>query len=161
MRNNLLSISIKYLVPLVYSVLFYFLILVPRDGQFSGLIAFLAGFYLANLLLWADGAVLYKQYNELQTEPKQLITRSALFIISYIVVAIFVITSTAGYIGHGIVLGLGVSLLTELWFGLNDPLTFQQRFLFQLQRPLTALEMKHLVWVFAAVVAGLSILFFL
>lgn len=160
MSNNLKLLAIKYLTPLVYATLFYFILIVPRDGSFVSVITFLSGFYLANVLLWADAAVFYKHYNELQTEPKQLITRSLLFIGCLLVLGLFVITSTTSYIGHGLVLGLGISILAELYFGLANITTFQQRFLFQMKKTLTEQEIKRLVGIFAVGLLILSIQFF-
>lgn len=160
MNNNLKLLAIKYLTPLVYACAFYFLILLPRDGGFVSILTFLGGFYLANLLLWADGALLYRHYNELQTEPKQLITRSAVFLLAYVALGLFVITSTAAYIGHGLIFGLGVSLSAELLMQLRNPAIFQQRFLFQLERQLSVREMTQLTYGFVAAVGVLTMLFF-
>lgn len=160
MHKNLKLLAIKYLTPLVYATAFYFFKVVPRDGSFGSVLALLAGFYLANILLWADGVILYKQYNELQTEPKQLITRSAMFLISLLLIGLFVITSTSSYIGHGLILGLGVSTLAELYMELKNPVIFQQRFLFQFKRQMTEREIKQLVIGYAVGVLILTVQFF-
>lgn len=150
----------QYLLPLVYATLFYFVKVMPMDGAFSSVIFFLAGFYLGNLLLWADGNFLYPFYNELQTVPKQLITRSALFILVYIVLGIFVITSSGQFLGVGMIFGIGLTLLSELFVTQKNPELFHRQFLFQVKRQLSPLEIQRLVWSFAGVLVVLTILFF-
>lgn len=132
----------------------------PLDGTFTSVIFFLAGFYLGNLLLWADGKFLYPFYNELQTIPKQLITRSALFILVYIVLGIFVITSSGQFLGVGMILGIGLTLLSELYVTQRNTELFHHTFLFQVKRQLAPVEIQRLVWSFAGALALLTIFFF-
>ncbi len=147
-------------MPLLYATLFYFVKIVPLDGTFSSVIFFLVGFYLGNLLLWADGKFIYPFYNELQTEPKQLITRSALFMLVYIVLGLFVITSSGQFLGVGMIFGIGLTLLSELVVTQKNIELFHHTFLFQLKRPLAPLEIQRLVLGFAGALLILTIIFF-
>lgn len=150
----------QYLMPLVYAVAFYVLVVLPNEATINSTIFFLLGFYLGNLLLWADGKILYSYYNELRTEPKQLITRSALFMIVYVFLALFVVTSSGSYIGTGMIFGIGLTLLSELFALRNTSDTFHHKFLFQLKRQLAPLEIQRLVQAFGVVMLVLTIFFF-
>ena len=150
----------QYLVPLVYAVLFYALIVLPNEATILSTILFLSGFYLGNLFMWVDGQFLYPYYNELLTEPKQLITRSAAFIVAYVLLALFIITSSGNYLGTGMVFGIGLTILSELYAFKNFTDAFNQKFLFQLKRPLIALEINRLVHGFGVAFVILTILFY-
>lgn len=150
----------QYLMPLVYAVLFYVLVVLPDAATLNSTFFFLAGFYLGNILMWADGKFLYPFYNELRTEPKQLITRSLIFIGVYIALALFVVTSSGNYIGTGLIFGIGLTLLSELYVTHTNPEAFHQKFLFQLKRQLTPLEIKRMVLIFAGALALLTLFFF-
>lgn len=150
----------QYLMPLVYAVVFYFIKILPDEVTLSSTIFFLSGFYLGNLLLWADGRFLYPFYNELRTEPKQLITRSVVFMIAYVFLALFVVTSSGSYIGTGMIFGIGLTLLSELYVLRTDSAAFHQKFLFQLKRQLSPLELQRFIQIFAGALLLLTIFFF-
>lgn len=150
----------QYLMPLVYAILFYALIVLPNEATLNSTFFFLAGFYIGNLLMWADGKLLYPYYNELRTEPKQLITRSLVFMAVYVALALFVVTSSGNYIGTGLIFGIGLTLLSELYATQTNLETFHQKFLFQLKRQLTPLEVKRMVMAFAGALGLLTIFFF-
>lgn len=160
MPNHHRLLLFQYIMPLIYAILFYLLIVLPNEATLVSTLFFLAGFYLGNLLLWVDGKFLYPYYNELRTEPKQLITRSAMFIIAYVFLALFVVTSSGNFIGTGMIFGIGLTLFFELYTLKDNPEAFHQKFLFQLKRQLTPLEIKRLVMGFGGVLLVLSIFFF-
>lgn len=160
LENHTNRLFFQYLMPLVYVVLFYVLEVLPNSATVISTILLLIGFYIGNIFMWVDGQFLYPYYNELRTEPKQLITRSAAFILVYIVLTLFVITSTGNYIGIGLVFGIGLTLLSELYALKNMPEAFNQNFLFQLKRPLTYPEINRLVHSFGIVFLVLTILFY-
>ena len=155
------SLLLQYLIPLLYTVLFYFVQIEPKDGSYLQVILLLGGFYLGNLLLWLDGKVLYGYYNELQTLPKQLITRSALFLLAYVALAIFMVTSSDNLMGVGIVLGIGITIATEMWEARQDLEFFHRKFLFQVKRQMTALEINRSVSGFAIFVALVALYYLL
>lgn len=150
----------QYLMPLVYAVIFYFIKILPDEVTLSSTIFFLSGFYLGNLLLWADGRFLYPFYNELRTEPKQLITRSVVFMIAYVFLALFVVTSSGSYIGTGMIFGIGLTLLSELYVLRTDSAAFHQKFLFQLKRQLSPIELQRFIQIFAGALLLLTVFFF-
>jgi hypothetical protein len=147
-------------MPLVYAVAFYLLVVLPNEATINSTIFFLSGFYLGNLLLWIDGKILYPYYNELRTEPKQLITRSAVFMLVYVFLALFVITSSGNYVGTGMIFGIGLTLLSEIFSLRNNSDAFHHKFLFQLKRRLSQLEVLRLVQGFCLVILVLTIFFF-
>ena len=149
----------QYLMPILFAMLFYVVRVMPNDQSYLQVLWFVLGSYLGNLLLWLDGAVLYPRYNELQTYPQKLITRSVLFIIAFLGAALFILTSSGSSLGAGMIIGIGVSLIGEMVAYLRQPQLFQQRFLYQLKRQVPAGEQRLYVVVFAILLLGLSGLF--
>ena len=47
--------------------------------------------------------------------PKQSMIRSWLFVLIYIVMGLFVMTSTRSFVGEGLVLGIGLRYLIDFW----------------------------------------------
>lgn len=160
-RTPYISLLLQYLIPVLYTVLFYFVQIEPKDGTYWQVLLLLCGFYLGNLLLWVDGKILYSHYNELQTLPKQLISRSALFLIAYIALAIFMVTSSGNLLGVGMVLGIGVTLATEMWETKIDSELFHRKFLFQVKRQLSLIELNRLVLGFTLFVGAVALYFLL
>lgn len=149
----------QYLMPVLFSILFYVTIVMPNDGSYWEVVLFVLGSYLGNVVLWMDGALLYPRYNELQTYPQKLITRSILFVLAFSGAALFILTSSGSSLGAGIVIGLGVSLLGEMVVYLRHPTLFQQRFLFQLRRQPSGAELRLYVLIFSVWLVLLSTLF--
>lgn len=149
----------QYLMPVLFSILYYVAYVMPNDQSYWLVVLFVIGAYIGNVILWVDGAFLYARYNELQTFPQKLITRSLLFVAAFTAAALFILTSSGSSLGAGIVIGLGISLLGEMIAYLRNPPQFQQRFLYQLKRQPTVAEMRGYVLAFAVVLLGLSGLF--
>lgn len=156
-----MALLIQYLTPVLYTVLFYFIQIEPNDGSYWMVVLLLGGFYLGNIILWLDNAVLYNKYNELQTLPKQLISRSALFLLAYLALSIFMVTSSGNLLGVGIVLGIGITIATEMWETKTDSDFFHRKFLFQVKRQLSPLELQRLVWGFIGFVVAIAVYFLL
>lgn len=146
-------------MPVFFAILFYIARVMPNDQSYWQVVLFVIGSYFGNLLLWIDGAILYPRYNELQTFPQKLITRSILFVLAFTGAALFILTSSGSSLGAGIVIGLGISLVGEMVFYLRKPQLFQQRFLYQLRRQPSFAELKGYVIAFAVILIGLSGLF--
>ena len=150
---------IQYLVPVFYAVLFYFLKVEPLDGSYWRVIFLLLGFYLGFALLKFDGQFLYPLYNPTRPEPKQLITRSILFMIAYLALSIFIITSSGNMFGVGIILGIGLQLALELIETRQHYDLFHSNFLFQIKRKFSPLETSWVVWGFTGWVIFMSVYF--
>ncbi len=149
----------QYLMPVLFAILFYVARVMPNDQSYLEVVWLVLGSYLGNLILWADGALFYPRYNELQTFPQKLVTRSILFVISFFAAALFILTSSGSSLGAGIIIGLGISLFGEMVVYIRQPQLFQQRFLFQLKRQPTLVELQGYVVGFGVVLLGLSGLF--
>ena len=149
----------QYLMPIVFSILFYLTRVMPNDQKYWQVLLFVLGSYLGNLLLWVDGKYLYPRYNELQTYPQKLITRSILFVLAFTGAALFILTSSGSSLGAGLVIGIGISLVGEMIAYLRQPQLFQQRYLYQLKRQPTRVELQGYVIGFAAILIVLSGLF--
>jgi hypothetical protein len=153
------NLFLKYLIPVLYAALYYFLQVEPNDRSYWQVIILLAGFYLGNLLLWADSKFLYNYYNELRTLPQQLITRSIVFLIAFAVLSIFMITSSGNLIGIGMILGIGVTLAIELWEHKMQPELFHKKFLFQVKRTFAPIEINRLIIGFSVFVSVVGVYF--
>lgn len=149
----------QYLMPVLFSILFYVAVVMPSDGSYWQVVLFVLGSYLGNVVLWADGALLYPRYNELQTYPQKLITRSILFVAAFSAAALFILSSSGSALGAGIVIGLGISLLGEMIVYLREPTLFHHRFLFQLKRQPTTAEQRLYVLIFSIWLILLSAVF--
>lgn len=99
-------------------------------------------------LLWFDELFLRKWYGD-----EQLITRSPLFLLTYVPLALFVVTSTGSRIGMGLVLGMGVILAFEMWRRRRDPNAFQYRFGKHLAHVFTPTDIQRL-WIGAILIVG-------
>ncbi|MEX0895610.1 MAG: hypothetical protein WDZ94_01565 [Patescibacteria group bacterium] len=146
------SLFVQYGIPLAFAAAYLFLRVIPSDGSYWQVIWLVLGFYLGFLLLWIDEKFLYSRYNNLQTLPKELITRSVLFALAYVVLLIFVVTSTGSPIGVGMVLGVGTQLSIEHFLARKNPEYFQKKFLFQMKRQLQPIEIARMMLLFAGVV---------
>lgn len=158
-KYKFLPLLLTYLLPVLYTAIFYFVQIEPNDRSYWQVLILLVGFYLGNVFLWADGKFLYRYYNEMQTMPRQLLTRSIVFLLVYAVLAIFMITSSGNLVGIGLILGMGTTLAIELWQDRQQLETFHKKYLFQLQRTMTLIEVNRMVYGFALFVAAVSIYF--
>jgi hypothetical protein len=57
-----------------------------------------------------------------------LITRSVLFMVAYIPLSLFVVTSSGSWLGSGLVVGIGLVLLTELYLLRKDEAALRAHF---------------------------------
>lgn len=121
------------LVPALYAVVLLFIHYVLHKLLLLDIIYFLVGASLATLILIADELIVSKYYRE-DTTDTSLVTRSALFLLAYIPLALFVVTSSGSLIGLGLILALGVSIVIELLSYRNNPAALQQRYLFQVKK---------------------------
>jgi hypothetical protein len=127
------------LILFVIYVLPLFLLIKP----WTQYLLFILGGLLGIGLLVADELFLNHYYNEpvklgsknnknpSTSQPNKAIflaTRSTLFLLTFVPLAFFVITSTGSLLGIGLVMGLLLGLLHEMWQRRNKPQHFNQRF---------------------------------
>jgi|SRR3989339_1068396 len=92
-------------------------------------------------------------------EQKELVMRSALFVIVWIVLAVFTVTSASNTFARGFVLGVGIHLFFDL---ITDYRWNRERFdlwFWQIKRELPEQEKRIFVWVGTVLFAALAVLF--
>jgi len=91
-------------------------------------------------------------------EMGKLTTRSAMFQVAWVVLALFAITSVGSMFGRVLVMGLGLRMLWENWEGYrtNRPNLKKQLF-WQVKREITNDELKWYVYVMSGVFAWLTL----
>lgn len=109
---------LKFVLPIVFGLLFFFF-----NRLWLPSLLYVLGWYAGMALLIADKKKLYLYYfqsiHENQDKFARLITRSLLFIMAYVVLTIFMLTSSGSSFGMGLVLGIGVILAEEMWLSRN------------------------------------------
>lgn len=98
-----------------------------------------------------------KQGNIHSTDAPETPLRSYPLLFAYFVAAIFVITSTQNWFGKGFVLGLGFSLVGDI-FTSRVPMTLRERWFSVFRTNLTDVELKYFVWVTVAAFGLISFL---
>ncbi len=141
----------RLLIPFFYLTPFY--LVVQPVWRY---LLFVAGFILGLVLMVLDEASLAKFYqepertnSEFDQESNQspyLVSRSTLFLIALVPLALFVVTSTGSALGSGLVLGLLLSLIIEMAFFRQLPQLFNQRFLTQLKTEFNQQQINQLFW---------------
>jgi len=104
---------------------------------------------------WRQAIAVFITTRQLQ---QKLITRSILFLVAYVVLALYVLTSTGSIFGSGIVLGIGLHFCLDLLNYRRDLEKFHQHFLWQLKRRFSEREVLIMVGVFCTYFVLLSML---
>lgn len=144
----------KILAICIYSL--PFLLLLNLWPQY---VLFLLGLVFGAFLLVADEQYLFKYYLESQQNKfSQLITRSLLFLISLVPLGFFVVTSTGSYLAIGLVFGLIIGLLQEMWWFCKKKDLFKKRFLTDLKLKAEDIDCQRIVWIATGVFIVLNIL---
>lgn len=142
-------------ISLLISPLFFFAFSTIWEFAF-----FVVGWLIAVVLLWFDQTIAYHYYAEPE-KPVQLITRSPLFLVVYIPMTLFVITSSGSSLGMGIVLGIGAILCTELWWWRQHIEILNGRFYAHAAKPLTLNEFTWLTRFLAVFLAIMTLFIYL
>lgn len=151
----------KIIIFLIYAVPFVFLI-----NPWTRFVLFVLGLALGLGLLILDAKKLFEFYNEeeelklAQTQQQSpfLVTRSTLFLIALVPVGLFVVTSTGNALGGGLMMGVLLGLLQELWEYRQLPQAFKQRFLSQLKTEISPQDINKLVYAATAYFIVLNLL---
>jgi hypothetical protein len=97
-----------------------------------------------------------------QAELAELTFRSALFQLVWVVLAVFALTSTVSSFGKGLVMGLGLHILTDEWRDyLRDRETLKRWLFWQIKRDISEREMKVYLYVMTGVFGLLTLLLLL
>lgn len=139
----------KIIAYLVYVTPFFFVV-----SPWMRFALFAVGVLLGYALLIFDRVRLFKFYNEdeelEQAEQNQrdpfLVTRSTLFLLALIPLGLFVITSTGSALGGGLMMGLLLGLIFEMWEYRRLPQIFKHRFLSQLKTDVSSSDISWIVY---------------
>ncbi len=138
-----------------FAALFFVATYFGKSVSYTDGLLFGIGLLLGMFLLEADEKFLFKYYIEAdsQAEDKQkrLVTRSLLFLLLLFPLGLFLLTSTGSAIGVGIFLSITSGLALEFFTLRNDRQGFQERFLHQLKRDITAEEQQIFVTLFISI----------
>jgi len=127
----------------------FFFFKLDADVQWLPLLQFVVGLLAGAGLLLFDKVVLAPRYQD--TEHTAIITRSFLFLLSFAVVSIWMITSSGSIVGSGMALGIAISLLVEMMHLRLDAEQFHQVFFAQIKKRYTVKDITRFVivaWVY-------------
>lgn len=139
MRNTTKLYIEKALVGAFVLMLFLNGMLFVRDFSLGYMLLFATGVLAGFALLEFDEWFLYQYYQEVG-KPAQLMTRSAVFLLSLFPMSLFIMTSTGSFLGTGMLLGILSGLSVELLAVRSDKQLFESRFAQQIKRPFAANE---------------------
>jgi len=168
---------LNIILPVLYSILFFKTF--PTTFQFG---LFIVGVFLGYSLTVIDRVIhaffLYpdhefnilvrnewnkknifgvlKVLHQADTLQEKLLTRSAVFLIVYIVLACFVLTSTGSAVGIGLMLGMGLRYTSDFWRYRQHH--FVRQFLWQVKHSFSQKEVDWIVlgWTVGFVVVSLA-----
>jgi hypothetical protein len=129
---------------LIYAVPFYFVFMPPLIY-----ILFVVGLALGWLVMFLDKKILFKYYleDDEQTAFIQLITRSLLFVGVLIPLSLYVLTSTGSALAIGMMLGIWLVLIFEMWNSKKKIKVFNKQFLSNFK---TSLDQSAINWLVLA-----------
>ena len=90
---------------------------------------------------FVQGLKLLLKARSIQTK---LTTRSVVFLVSFLPLSIFVLTSTGSLIGTGLIFGLGLHLVADFFSYAQNPQEFKRHFLWQIKREVSDTEVRNL-----------------
>lgn len=140
---------------LLLTPLFYFAL---TDVWMFGF--FVVGWLLGICILWFDQTIAYHYYAEVE-KPVQLITRSPLFLVVYIPMTLFVMTSSGSALGMGIVMAIGTGLCAELWLWRQQLDVLNGRFYAHAAKPLSQAEYTWITRFLMAFLVVMALLMYL
>jgi hypothetical protein len=90
-------------------------------------------------------------------EQRRLVMRSVIFMAAWIPVAIFVLTSTGSMLAVGLVMGMGLYLLVEVWRDWSNWERLREWLFWPISRRVSEREIKGVVLVYTLAFVGLSL----
>lgn len=91
------------------------------------------------------------------TQASRLLGLSVLFLASWMVIALFIVSSSASFLAKGLVMGIGLRptlLMLKQW---NQPNKLSEQLFWQIKRPLSDKEIHTLSFIFIALFGLLSL----
>jgi hypothetical protein len=114
-----------------------------RFQELNAIIWLAVGYVIGIGMMEFDELAAFRWYNE--STEKFLITRSPIFLLSYLPLAIFGLTSSGSILGSGLLLGIGVTIWIEMLEMVKKPAEFKQRFLSQVAVPVSPAVHQRIV----------------
>jgi len=97
--------------------------------------------------------------NKRGVEMDKLTTRSAMFQVTWVVLAVFAITSIGSMFGKILVMGLGLRMLFENWEGyLKNRMSLKRKLFWQIKREISNDELKWYVYGMTGVFVWLTLI---
>jgi len=137
--------KIKKIILFISLILFIIIWLVRGQWQIAELwfsiLVFIIAYGLGLFLMLGDEKYLQKIYSD-ELEKKILITRSPLFLLILPFLSIFMLTSTGSIAGMGLILGLNLVVIIEIWQLTYQTEKFNQLFLQGVKKHLVLSEIQ-------------------
>lgn len=114
---------------------------------------------LKNLVTQHRYLEMIKVAHEDRQNFRKLSTNNILFIGVWVVLALFVLTSSLSYFGQGLVMGIGLVLFRDMIRDLSSLETLKHRLFWPIERELTDHETKLVAYIFCGIFCFLSLLF--
>jgi len=101
-----------------------------------------------------------KEYMDqaIKSNRVQPVLHSTYFLLIYLPLALFVITSSGSAVGVGLILGIGVYYLTDLWTHYNDHPYITHTYLSEIKHTFTASQARYFLWSVVAIFVLLTIM---
>jgi hypothetical protein len=166
---------LAFALPFIYCAIFFLLFVIragtPANADLISFTFFVAGVLLGYSIIVLDRLIhaLYlfpeTEFSKLVQEQwqkkslsglarvlnhagdfqQQLMTRSGLFLVCYLVLAVFVLTSTGSILGIGVIMGMGLRYTLDFWLLSRSPDQFIRQFFWQVKHNFTAQEVRAVV----------------
>lgn len=135
-------------------------------GLYFGIFIFLKWRLGIELIYWLVGGGLGVAYESIDrtislylfrdTTSHRLASRSGLFMLGWMPVAIYVVTSTGSLLAIAMVMSIGLRIITEVMAERRNFKALKARLFWQIKRPVSDWEVKIVLGVFALVFGGLT-----
>lgn len=100
-----------------------------------------------------------KEMYQRRKEQAKLTTRSAVFVLAWMPLALFAVTTTGSWFAEGLVMGLGLHVLYDLWRDWQlDPQGLNKKLFWQIKREVSLSEQQRFLYVFSGVFGLLTLL---
>lgn len=137
--------KIKKIILFISLALYVLIWLVRGQWQiaelWSQILFFIVAYGVGLFLMLGDEKYLQKIYSD-ELEEKILITRSPLFLLVLPFLSIFMLTSTGSIVGMGLILGLNLVVIIEIWQLASNEEIFNQFFLQRVKKQITLSEIQ-------------------
>lgn len=163
--SNIKKWAVLGIAPIAIGAIHYASATLQSQGNWAETIFLMVGMFGGFGLLLADAEWLHQYYFKGAEEnthdesmSPELITRSALFIMTLVPLTIYMLTSTGSALGMGLLLGILIGLSLEMFTLRLKPLEFKARFLTQIKRVYTGEEIEWIAIIFSGFTVVVSLL---